>query len=158
MNAAKLFALAVILAAVVQGALYGSAWMDDHAFRSAVQQCLGDNMTARQMENDIRTRAQQAKIAIAKPEDVKVTIDCGEGGGPSSVTSRLGSGIQVTKSCTVTGRVHYVRKVGVFTKAVDVQQSKSFVAGATVHSPSSGAPGMPRGLPNEVPGRPIPDL
>ena len=132
----KLFVLAVVLGIGVQGALYGGAWMDDHAFAQAVQQCLGNNMTARQMQNDILTRAKQAKLPV-QPENVKVVLDCGEGAGraPSTVTSRLGSAISVTKSCTVTGTVTYTRKVGLMTKPVSIVQSKRFAAGAKVNSP-----------------------
>lgn len=148
----KLLVLAVILGIGVQGALYGGAWMDDKAFAQAVQQCLGDNMTARQMEGDIVTRATQAKLPV-QPANVKVTIECGEGAGraPSTVTSRLGSAISVTKSCTVTGTVTYTRKVGLMKKPVRIVQSKRFAAAAQVNVPGSTSGVQMPNVPREVP-------
>lgn len=153
----KLLVLAVILGLGVQGALYGGAWMDDKAFSQAVLQCLGDNMTARQMEGDILTRATQAKLPVKK-EDVKVTIDCGDGPGraPSNVTSRLGSAISVTKGCTVTGAVTYKHKVGLMTKPVSILESKRFAAAARINVGGGGSSGvqMPNNVPREVPADP----
>lgn len=139
----KLVVVLIVLAGMAQGAMYGSAWMDDNAFGTAILQTLGDNMTAKQMEKDILTRAQQSKVPVA-PEGVKVTIDCGEGAGraPSTVTSRLGSAISVTKSCTVTGTADYTRRVGMMSKKVHLVRTKNFAAGATVSVPGGGSSGV----------------
>lgn len=149
----KLLALLVVVGAVAQGGMYGSAWMDDNRFGTSILQTLGDNMTAKQMEKDILTLAQQQKVPV-KPEQIKVTIDCGEGAGraPSTVTSRLGSAISVTKSCTVTGTADYTRKVGLMSKPVHLVRTKNFAAGATVSIPggSSGVQ-MPSNIPRDVP-------
>jgi hypothetical protein len=156
-GAVKLLVLAVLLGLGVQGALYGGAWMDDKAFASAVLNCLGDNMTAKQMQADILTRASQAKLPV-KAEDVKVVIDCGEGAGhaPTNVTSRLGSAISVTKSCTVTGTVRYEHKVGLMTKPVAILESKRFAAAAAINYGGGSSSGvqMPNNVPREVPADP----
>ena len=128
--------LAVVVAAGLQGILYLGAWMDDTAFADSVLQSLGDHMSAEQMEGYIREHAQRGGIPLASPEDVKVTIECAEGGGPNAVAGRLGSGIAVSKSCTVTGRVRYTRQVGLITKPVEIEQSKRFASAARMVVPS----------------------
>lgn len=155
----KLIGLAVIVGLGVQGALYGGAWMDDKAFEQAILQTLGDNMTAKQMEADIRVRAKQSDIPLKDTDEVKVLIDCGDGPGraPSNVTSRLGSAISVTKSCRVTGTAKYTRRVGLLKKPVSASQSKNFAAGASINTPGSSSgvqmPGIVRELPK---GRDVP--
>lgn len=155
----KLIALVVILGIGVQAALFGGAWMDDKAFEQAVLQNLGDNMTAKQMETDIRTRAAQSEIPLKPTDEVKVVIDCGDGAAraPSTITSRLGSAISVNKSCTVTGTAKYTRQVGLMKKPVSISQSKRFASGASINVPGSSSgvqmPGNIRELPK---GRDVP--
>lgn len=154
---AKLLVFAVILGLGVQGALYGGAWMDDKAFAGAVLNCLGDNMTTKQMQADILTRAAQEKLPL-EPENVKVTIDCGDGPGraPTNVSSRLGSAISVSKGCTVTGTASYTRKVGLMSKPVQITESKRFAAAAQVNYGGGSSSGvqMPNNVPREVPADP----
>ena len=159
----KLFGVAIVLAIGIQAALMGGAWMDDKAFEQVVLQNLGDNMTAKQMETDIRTRAAQSKVPLKPTDEVKVVIDCGDGASraPTMVTSRLGSAISVNKSCTVTGTAKYTRKVGLMKKPVSISQSKRFAATAQINVPgSSSGVQMPNNVPREVPADPrltVPD-
>lgn len=151
----KLLLAVAFVGAVVQGLLSLGAYMDDRAFGAAVLDSLGDGMTAAQMKLAIQRNAETQSIPLEDPDaDIEVTIECEEGGGPDAVASRLGSGVTITSSCTANAWVGYTRKVGLLTTQVEIERSRSFVAGAAIRA--TGAPssrGMLERVPSSLPGR-----
>lgn len=129
----KLLLVVAFVGGVGQGLLSLGAYMDDRAFAAAVLDSLGDGMTAEMMEQAIAKNAADQAIPLEDPDaDIEVTIECEEGGGPNAITSKLGSGIAVTQSCTATAWVGYTRKVGLLTKPVEIEQSKRYIARAEI--------------------------